>query len=206
MPYLREKLAYADKKIRQKYEKELEVKVEDEENTTNSAIKTESTDIEIKMEGESPEIQPKVPQQPSEKSEQKRKSTNSTKNIVKNYGRAMINFATSRVAFPYLRNKLKEENLHYNSFKKYLENRKENMDGILSLRNLLILCPDEPKISSIKRIFQYSCEVFVKYFSANWIYNSKVGDKLNHLKARFKILRRIKDPEHFTYFCDSIPN
>jgi len=201
MPYLRKKLAYAHKKICQKYENEVEIKIENDEYAFNPADQTVPGDIKVKIEPGSPEKESKVPQQLSEKFELKRKSANSTKNIVKNYGRAMINFATSRVAFPYLKNKLKEESLHYNSFKKYLENRKENMDGILSLRNLLLICPeDEQKISSIKKIFQYTCEIFVKYFSANWIYNSKVGDKLSHLKARFKILRRVKDPEHFTYF------
>ncbi len=75
------------------------------------------------------------------------------------------------------------------------------MDGISSLRALLLADDeDEEMIIAIKEAFQYSAEIFVKYFSVNWIYNSKVGDKKNHLKARFKILRRIREPEYFTYF------
>jgi len=201
MPYLRKKLAYALKKISQNTEKEAEIKVEYEENDPNQTQTTESLDTQIKIEAKSPQEQVPSPPKLSDKFEQKKKSANSTKNIVKNYGRAMINFSVSRVGYPYIRNKLKEENLHYNSFKKYLENRKENMDGILSLRNLLLRSQDDDfKVTAIKKIFQYTCEIFVKYFSANWIYNSKVGDKMSHLKARFKILRRVKDPEHFTYF------
>jgi hypothetical protein len=130
-----------------------------------------------------------------------KKKANSSKNIVKNYGRTMVTFAISSMALPYISNKLKEENLQFKDFKDYLFLRKETMDGISSLRALLLVTDDDDEtVASIKRVFRHSSEVFIKFFSVNWIFNSKLGDKPSYVKSRFKLLRRINDPEHFTYF------
>jgi len=129
------------------------------------------------------------------------KNNNSTKNIVKNYGRAMVIFAISAISKPYINGKLKELKLEMRDFRKYLNLRKHNIDGISSLRAMLLITnEDTQKIKSIKKIFQYSCEVFIKYFSINWIYYSRLGDKREYLMARFKMLRRVRHPEAFTYF------
>jgi len=132
---------------------------------------------------------------------QAKKTANSAKNIVKNFARAMVIFAISKLAIPYISHKLKELNLDLKDFQHYLAQRKENMDGISSLRALLLVESfDEPEVAAIKEAFQFTAEIFIKYFSVNWIYNSKLGDKLVHVKARYKILRRIRKPEYFTYF------
>jgi len=132
---------------------------------------------------------------------QAKKSANSAKNIVKNFARAMVNFAISRMAIPYIELKLVEFKLDLKAFQKYLIERRENMDGISSLRSLLLVTDDDDgQTASIKLLFQYTSEIFVKFFSVNWIFNSKLGDKLVHVKSRFKILRRIRNPEYFTYF------
>jgi len=58
---------------------------------------------------------------------------------------------------------------------------------------------ENPMITKFKRLFQVISEIFIKYFSVNWIFDSKVQYKQAHLKFRFKILRRIQNPELFTY-------
>ncbi len=132
---------------------------------------------------------------------QAKKSANSAKNIVKNFARAMVIFGISKLALPYISWKLNELKLDLKEFQQYLFQRKENMDGISSLRALLLVdSSDCPQTAAIKIAFQYTAEIFIKYFSVNWIYNSKLGDKLVHVKARYKILRRIRKPEYFTYF------
>jgi len=129
------------------------------------------------------------------------KKANSSKNIVKNYGRTMVTFAISSMALPYISGKLKEENLEFKDFKDYLFLRKETIDGISSLRALLLITEDDDDtLVSIKRVFRFSSEIFIKFFSVNWIFNSKLGDKPSYVKSRFRLLRRINDPEHFTYF------
>ncbi len=200
MPYLKNKILKSSQKAQDSFQESQQVKVEE---STNVSWPDPTINIKIEVKIENVATNPKKTKVPklNDKLALKKKSTNSTKNIVKNFGRAMVTFSISKVAFPYIELKLKELDLDYKDFRKYLVERKENMDGISSLRALLLVDDeDEEMIIAIKEAFQYSAEVFVKYFSVNWIYNSKVGDKKNHLKARFKILRRIREPEYFTYF------
>ena len=124
----------------------------------------------------------------------------SPKNIMKNYSRAFANFALSTAAQPYVNLSTEEHNVTKASFNRFIRKDKHKMNCIQNLRNKLLIFPDDTHgMARCKRVFQSVCVAFVKYFSVNWIYNSKVNDKLTHLKYRFKILRRVQDPQHFTY-------
>jgi len=133
----------------------------------------------------------------------------SNKNIVKNYARAMINFALSVSAIPYLNRIIKDENteINLNEFRMYMQEQKDDITSIRNLRKLLLTEEDDSEqIATFKRVFKAICVIFVKFFSVNWIYSSKIGDKLTHVKYRFKILRRVKNPENFTYLENFIMN
>jgi len=124
----------------------------------------------------------------------------SNKNIVKNYGRAMITFALSDMSTLYLNRILSPEDGTVKEFRKYLEREKESLNSIRSLREMLLpLEHDTPKTANFKVVFQKISEIFLKFFSVNWIFNSKINEKSLHLKYRLKFLRRIRNPEHFTY-------
>jgi len=133
----------------------------------------------------------------------KTKSTSqcsNTKNITINYGKAIVSFATSHLAIPYLTNFLLQENVSLSQFIAFVGQAKDNIGGISSFRSLLLISPSDDKdVAAYKRVFKLISEVFIKYFSVNWIINGKVTHKLTYLKYRFKMLRRIQDPEHFTY-------
>ena len=136
MPYLKDKIAKA-------VAKSLQV------SQTSSFIKTEP--IEIISQPLKPQIifenkpvktskkAAKAQAQSSPAQLQAKKSSNSAKNIVKNFGRAMVTFAISKVAVAYIEDKLKVHNLSYQAFHRYLFQRKENMDGISSLRGLILI-------------------------------------------------------------------
>jgi len=129
-----------------------------------------------------------------------KKDFQSNKNIIKNYARAMVNFALSSLSMPYLSKLLLREDVNLKDFKHFMQGQKEEINSIKNLRELLLIKDDESvKISAYKSIFKDLCVTFVKFFAVNWIYNSKVCDKLTHLKYRYKILRRIRNPEFFTY-------
>jgi len=139
---------------------------------------------------------------PKSKSSSSKREFQSNKNIVKNYARAMINFSLSATAIPYLnrilKNEIKEVNL--NDFRMYMQEQKEDITSIKNLRELLLVrWEEDDTVSTFKRVFKEICVVFVKFFSVNWIYSSKINDKVTHVKYRFKILRRIRNPELFTY-------
>ncbi len=85
-----------------------------------------------------------------------------------------------------------------------MSTKKDSISGIDSLRAYLMESPkDSEEMKKFKIIFTYLSEVFIKYFSVNWIFNSKIKYKEAHLKFRNKMLRRIRDPQHFTYLKGS---
>jgi len=126
------------------------------------------------------------------------------KNIPKNYGKAICNFATSSLAVPYLSVPLENEGVLLEDFVSYVLQIKGKIHGLHHFRSVLLDNQrDSVNVIKYKRLFRIISEVFIKYFSVNWIFNSKIFHKEAHLKFRFKMLRRIQSPELFTYI--SIP-
>jgi len=123
-----------------------------------------------------------------------------TKNIVINYGRAISTFATSKLADPYLKPLLLEHQVQKKDFQGYVKSMKDNIGGISSFRQMLVTLEEDSKdVLAYKKTFAALAEIFIKYFSVNWITHGRMGHKDVYLKYRFKMLRRIKDPEKFTY-------
>jgi len=122
-------------------------------------------------------------------------------NIMKNYCRALVNFGLSPMAEPYL--KCEEEFLSHDAFKAILEAKKKKVNCIKTLRGLLLQDGRESRdMRAFKTIFQKVCLAFLKFFCVNWIFNSKVADRMKHLKYRGKMLRRVQNPQYFTYLED----
>ena len=122
---------------------------------------------------------------------------------MKNYGRAICSFAVSNIASPYIGEILEKEGVLFESFVEYINEIKEKIDGLQHFRSVLLMKDtDDEKVIAMKRCFVGISEVFIKKFSVNWIYHSKVFHKEAHLKFRFKMLRRIQCPELFTYLKD----
>ena len=121
-------------------------------------------------------------------------------NIMKNYARAMVNFAISPLASPYLDELVKGKLLSIEAFKECLDSKKMTTNCISNFRELLLIKNgDTQETKEFKSSFLAICEVFLRYYSINWIYHSKISDKKGHLKCRGKILRRVQQPEFFTY-------
>jgi len=124
----------------------------------------------------------------------------SNNNIMKNYSRAMLHFTESNTALPYLQKKLEEHGIQLARFQEILNSKREKANCIKGFRELLLVHPhDDSELVSFKGVFQGICEVFLKFFSVNWIFNSKINDKILHLKYRGKMLRRVRNPQFFTY-------
>lgn len=128
------------------------------------------------------------------------KGSTSAKNIIKNYGRALQNFAVSNMVLVYLTPLLQRERVSLKDFRRFFYSKKKQVRSIAGLRNLLlVLEEDDAQTAAFKKIFQEISIIFIKYFSVNWIFSGKLLNKIAHLKCRFKMLRRIKNPENFTY-------
>jgi len=132
-----------------------------------------------------------------------------SKNIVKNYGKALCAFACSNIAVPYVENIISKENdknanVSVAGFVAFIKAKKESINSIESLRRMLITEGEEKEdVQMYKKVFQEVSIIFLKYFAVNWIFGGKLMHKNAHLKYRFKMLRRIQDPEHFTYLKTS---
>ncbi len=154
---------------------------------------------------------PQIEQQPLSKPKRASKSKQqvsssdcedgkATKNIPQNFGRAICNFALSDIGLPYVTPILEKEKLALAVFRSFMEDTKKSMRGVIHFREALLINKlDSEEAQALKRAFRDIGEIFIKYFSVNWIFNGKVNYKKACLKFRFKILRRIQNPELFTY-------
>lgn len=144
------------------------------------------------------ETQPSTPEKKVQK--KRTREPSSTKNLVINYGKAIASFAVSQLAVQYLEPLLKAEGVTLQEFIDFISQSKRTIGGIKSFRYLILTTPaDTGKVVAFKKIFREIGAVFIKYFSVNWIMHGKVTHKITYLQYRFKMLRRIQDPENFTY-------
>lgn len=130
-----------------------------------------------------------------------------TKNITINYGKAIISFATSSLALPYLKPLLQRFEITLGDFISFISPSKSGIGSIGSLRNLLLIFQDDlERVVACKKVFRLIGEIFIKFFSVNWIIHGKVVHKMTYLKYRSKMLRRIQNPEYFTYIRQTQKN
>jgi len=122
-------------------------------------------------------------------------------NVMKNYANAMVNFALSKVAEPYLTRSPLVKAMPLQLFRQLLLSKKRIINCITSLRGALAIdaSQDSDEIKMFKGLFKEACRVFLKHFWVNWIYNSKLNDKSKYLKYRGRLLRRVESPELFTH-------
>jgi len=122
-------------------------------------------------------------------------------NVMKNYANAMICFALSKTAEPYLYKSPLVRKMPLQLFRQLLVSKKRKTNCIKSFRELLVIdeSKDSDEIKTWKGLFREACRAFLKHFWVNWIYNSKLNDKSKYLKYRGRLLRRVENPELFTY-------
>jgi len=117
------------------------------------------------------------------------------KNMYKNYGRAICTFILSQAAQNYLELTTAEYYMDLHSFLSFVREKKRSLDGIHELRALLLpALEDNNMVIIYKKAFKKMAEIFIKYFSVNWIYHSKLEYKLDYIKFRYKMLRKIMNP------------
>lgn len=128
------------------------------------------------------------------------KSTLAAKNILKNFGRQICTFSSSEVSRHYLKVLADEEKIEMSKYQQFMADKKVKINGIDSFREMILIEPEDSNMmKSYKKITQSLGIIFVKYFSVNWIFNSRLTYKDVHVKFRFKVLRRILHPELCTY-------
>jgi len=119
--------------------------------------------------------------------------TKPTKNIIINYGKALASFAASDLADPYIKRYFGDQAVDVEKFKKYANEAKAKVAGYESFESLLAAgSNDAPELVLFKTMLKKLGEVFIKYFSVNWIIHGRVTHKMVYLKHRSIVLRRIQ--------------
>jgi len=187
MRYLKQKIAKANE-----HQKPLQASEFSQKQSSTSEIKPGQPDLQVQVKIEIP---------CEAFTEEKRKPKRSLgNNVMKNYAAAMITFALSKFSDPYLKRLPVIRRLPLTIFRKMLTTKRQSVHCIKSFRELLFIeDEDSDEIIVFKALFKEACKIFLKYFSVNWIYNSKLNDKLKYLKYRGKLLRRVQNPAKFTY-------
>jgi len=118
---------------------------------------------------------------------------NPTKNIVINYGKAIFSFAMSDLAKEYIERHFRQEAFDLVKFHEFLTEMKPRISGYKNLEGVFVVDEerDNEEIVLYKKVLKMLGEVFIKYFSVNWIMHGKVFHKMVYLKYRFTILRRV---------------
>ncbi len=124
-----------------------------------------------------------------------------SKNIIKNYGKALCSFACSSISESYLHTIIQKKGYQFFDlalFRKYMMSKKKDVQSIESLKRLLIVgVHDGPLVRTYKEVFRELSIIFLKFFSVNWIYGGRLLHRNAHLKFRFKMLRRVQNPQYF---------
>ncbi len=123
----------------------------------------------------------------------------STKNIIKNYSRAIGNFAMSELFLPYVSEDPLVSGLVWSEFVGFCKTARDTIQNIENLREYLIINEDEvEKVAAFKTLFKKAAVIFIKYFSVNWIFSAKLIYKQTYVQYRGNLLRGIMDPMKLT--------
>lgn len=167
---------------------------------SKSAQTPETTDMEPQdHKKEYTKMKNKIYQNKQRLKKRKLKESIETKNIVKNYGRAIANFAISETAAPYL-TQIKEFGLlSKGALHDYCNKMKTSICSFNSLRAAVMLDQSDPsELVNVKKVFRRIAEIFLKFFSVNWIFGGKLLYRNVYLKHRGPLLRGILYPEQYT--------
>ncbi len=137
-----------------------------------------------------------------EKIPEKRNQSNQQKKYVKNvdltYIKAIITFANSHTALPYIKVCLQQENLKFTDLISFITLTKERItNGVQSFWTLFLDDSHDAKTEACKRIFKNLSQVFIENFSVEWITQSKLVHKDAYLNYRQKMLKKINNPGHY---------
>ena len=123
--------------------------------------------------------------------------TKPTKNIIINFGKAILTFAMSDLAKEYIDRYFHKEGINIDSFNDFVSEMKPRISGYKNFEAAFWADEeDNEEIVFYKKALKMLGVVFMKYFSVNWIIHGKIAHKLVYLQNRFAILRRITKGQH----------
>ncbi|CAD8093356.1 unnamed protein product [Paramecium sonneborni] len=131
------------------------------------------------------------------KKKKKISKVNDTKNITKNFSKAIISYITQNkdIGLKLL------DGREFEDFLQILKEKKNKMTNIQQLRELWVDC-NEGKIKEFNKTFRIFSQYFLRQQSVAYIYNSRIMNTGWHLKYRYNLLRALREPQNFKYIKD----
>ncbi|CAD8088591.1 unnamed protein product [Paramecium primaurelia] len=131
------------------------------------------------------------------KKSKKINKVNYTKNITKNFSKAIISYITQNkdIGLKLL------DTQEFEDFMQILKEKKNKMTNIQQLRELWVDCEDE-KLKQFNQTFRIFSQYFLRQQSVAYIYNSRIMNTGWHLKYRYNLLRALREPQNFKYIKD----
>ena len=124
---------------------------------------------------------------------EEKKLKNETKNIPKNYGKAIISFIEK------CKQRVSEICSHtgvpFEEFYEEMLETKKSINTIADLRRLWV----DYKYAKCMRIVS---GLFLRKYSMSYIFNSRISNFRSHIKYRHRICEAIKDPQKFRHIKD----
>lgn len=117
--------------------------------------------------------------------ERGRRNKNETKNIPKNFGKAIIIFVEKNKKM--LRPIFERENIEFRQVFEELQKMKKNINTIADLRYFWTEC----EYSKSMRIVS---NLFLRKYSYSYIFNSRIKSRLCHVKYKKRLEEAIKEP------------
>ncbi|CAK87425.1 unnamed protein product (macronuclear) [Paramecium tetraurelia] len=118
-----------------------------------------------------------------------------TKNIPKNYCKAIITFASKN---PALCHQILGDQLKVVKFLERITVYKRKLMNIRTFSGLLSQSED-PHEEEFNQTFRILSRIFVKKYAINYIFNSKIVQHNWHLRYRQQIYKGIKNPKNFSH-------
>jgi hypothetical protein len=110
---------------------------------------------------------------------------NETKNIPKNYGKAIISFIEKyQDKVKYITRK---NNVDYEDFVEELKEKKKVINTIADLRSMWV----DYKYAKCIRLLS---NLFLRKYALNYIFNSRICNYSSHIKYRYRLCEAIKEP------------
>lgn len=121
-----------------------------------------------------------------------KKLRNETKNIPKNFGKAIVSFIEKqeKLTMSILQ---RFPNLDYAQFILEMRQRRRRINSIADLRALWLEA--ENRFAEPTRILSL---IFLKKHSLPYIFHSRVTNYEGHIKYRYRLMEALKDPQNFT--------
>ncbi|CAD8093634.1 unnamed protein product [Paramecium sonneborni] len=120
---------------------------------------------------------------------------NDTKNITKNFSKAIISYILNNGELIQKFITLDQ----YDGFIILLKSKKNQMTNIKQLREIWV---DNGKNPEFNKVFRIISQYFLKNQAIPYVYNSRISNTAWHLKYRQNLLRALREPENFKFIKD----